>query len=182
MAFVDAEIERALTFIEPGPVTLVTTHDGGKNNVMTLTWIMPTDFDGHFAISTGPWNYSFRTLLSTGECTLCIPPPSLLRRAVLAGTVSGEDTDKFAEFGFTAIGAKTVSSPLIAECTACLECELTSYDEDTGITVLKCRRLAVNDEATDTRICHAVGDGTFFADGEKFDYREEMKDKLPPGL
>ena len=29
------------------------------------------------------------------------------------------------------------------------------------------------------RIFHAVGNGTFFADGEKFDLRQEMATELP---
>lgn len=182
MSFKEVAKERALTFIEPGPVTLMTTFDGVKNNVMTLTWTMPVDFNQNFAISTGPRNYSFRTLLSTGECSLCIPGPDILRKAVLAGATSGEDTDKFTALGFTAVKAKTVAAPLIAECIACLECELSDYNERTGITVLHCKRVVVNTGKKDARICHAVGDGTFFADGEKFVLREEMKDKLPPDL
>ena len=182
MSFKEVAKERALTFIEPGPVTLMTTFDGAKNNVMILTWIIPVDFNQNFAISTGPWNYSFRTLLSTGECALCIPGPDMLGKAVRAGAVSGEDSDKFSSVGFTAVKAKTVAAPLIAECIACLECELSDYNEKTGITILHCKRVVVNTDIKDARICHAVGDGTFFADGEKFVLREKMKDKLPPNL
>lgn len=182
MAFKELDIEKALTFMEPGPVTLMTTYDGIRNNVMTLTWTMPVDFEQNFAISTGEWNYSFRTLLSTRECVLCLPCPAILRKAVLAGTVSGENTDKFSMLGFTAVKAKTVNAPLIAECTACLECELVDYDERTGLTILHCKRVVANTDIKDTRLCHAVGDGTFFADGEKFNFREEMKEKLPPAL
>lgn len=182
MSFAEVPAEKALTFIEPGPVTLLTTFDGVKNNVMTLTWTMPVDFEQNFAISTGPWNYSFRTLLATRECALCIPGPTILRKAVLAGTISGADADKFSSLGFTAVKAKTVAAPLIAECIACLECELSDYNERTGITILHCKRVVVNTDVKDMRICHAVGDGTFFADGERFVLREEMKDKLPPNL
>ena len=37
-------IERAFTLIEPGPVVLVTTRDGGRDNVMTISWTMVVDF------------------------------------------------------------------------------------------------------------------------------------------
>ena len=34
------KLSKAFTLIEPGPVVLVTTGDGRKNNVMTITWTM----------------------------------------------------------------------------------------------------------------------------------------------
>ena len=37
-----------------------------------------------------------------------------------------------------------------------------------------------NPDRAERRTFHAVGDGTFVADGEKFDLRKEMASKLPP--
>ncbi len=175
-------LEKALTYIEPGPVTLVTTADGGKNNVMTISWTTAIDFDGHIAIITGAWNKSFSTILKTGECVVCIPPAFLAETAVGIGMVSGADADKFERFGLTALPAKTVKAPLIGECMACLECKLVEYIESYGFLVLKVTRVVENENISDRRILHAVGDGTFYADGERYDLREKMKTKLPPGL
>jgi hypothetical protein len=33
-------LRKAFMLLEPGPVVLVTTADGGKNNVMTISWHM----------------------------------------------------------------------------------------------------------------------------------------------
>lgn len=49
----EVPIEKALTYIEPGPVVLVTTSDGKKNNVMTISWTMAIDFDQHIVLTTG---------------------------------------------------------------------------------------------------------------------------------
>lgn len=174
--------ERALTFIEPGPVTLVTTFDGKRNNVMTISWTMAIDFDGHIVITTGSWNRSFGTMMRTGECVVCIPPAGMAEMVVGVGMVSGADEDKFARFGLTALPAKTVNAPLIAECLACLECKVEDYVEEYGFVVLKVTRVCVNEDAPDKRLLHAVGDGTFVADGEKYNLREQMKAKLPPNL
>lgn len=57
------KLSRAFTLIEPGPVVLVTTWDGRKNNVMTISWIMVVDFTPRFALTTGAWNYLFRAPL-----------------------------------------------------------------------------------------------------------------------
>ena len=63
----EVPIEKALTYIEPGPVVLVTTSDGRKNNVMTISWTMAIDFDQHIVLTTGEWNYSFGTMMRTRE-------------------------------------------------------------------------------------------------------------------
>lgn len=38
------DLNKAFTLIEPGPVVLITTNDGEKNNIMTLSWSMVLDF------------------------------------------------------------------------------------------------------------------------------------------
>jgi flavin reductase (DIM6/NTAB) family NADH-FMN oxidoreductase RutF len=53
MAMEPLPLSRAFTLIEPGPVVLVTTHDGRRDNVMTITWSMVLDFAPVFAIATG---------------------------------------------------------------------------------------------------------------------------------
>ncbi|MFA5617102.1 MAG: hypothetical protein WDK95_09615 [Syntrophorhabdaceae bacterium] len=46
-------INKAFTLLEPGPVVLVTTNDGKKDNIMTISWTMVLDFTPVFAITTG---------------------------------------------------------------------------------------------------------------------------------
>ena len=48
------KLSRAFTLIEPGPVVLVATHDGRKDNVMTISWTMVVDFVPLFAIERIP--------------------------------------------------------------------------------------------------------------------------------
>lgn len=175
-------IEEVLTYIEPGPVVLVSTSDGKKNNLMTITWTMAASFSQDIVITTGPWNMSFQTILDTGECVVAIPPVSLLKTAVEIGMVSGADTDKFRLFHLTPVEGEVVKAPLVQECLASVECTLTEHIERYGFLVLKARRLWINSTISDRRICHAVADGRFYADGEMFDYRDIMEEKLPPGL
>ena len=174
--------EKALTYIEPGPVVLVTTRDAERNNVMTISWTMAIDFEQHIVLTTGSWNHSFATMMDTGECVVCIPPASMLETAVRIGTVSGADVDKFEMFGLEALAAATVRAPLIAGCIACLECRVTDYIADYGFVVLHVTRVVEDPDCPDKRLIHAVGDGRFIADGETFDCRALMACKLPPGL
>ena len=176
------KLEKALTFLEPGPVVLVSTFDGKKNNVMTISWTMPLDFAGHFALCTGPWNYSFAPLRKSKECVLCVPSVSWARKVVQIGMVSGEDTDKFDRFGLTALPAACVKAPLIDGCVACVECRVEKFLPAYGIFILQALAVWENPSCQDKRLLHAVGDGTFHADGEKFNFRRLMRAKLPPGL
>lgn len=182
MSLRETRIEKALLYLEPGPLVLVTTSEGGKDNVMTISWTMPLDFDGHFAMATGPWNYSFKALKKTRECAVCIPPASMLETAAKIGSVSGADCDKFALFGLNGIASKTISAPCIEGCIACIESKVVKYMPSAGIFVLKATRLISDSRAPDKRIIHARGDGTFTADGQTFNFRKIIKDKLPPGL
>ncbi len=58
------KLSKAFTLMELGPVVLVTTHDGKKDNIMTISWTMVMDFTPVFAITTGEWNHSFAALQS----------------------------------------------------------------------------------------------------------------------
>ena len=89
------ELDKAFTLMESGPVILVTTHDGEKDNIMTISWKMVMDFTPVFAITTGAWNHSFAALRKHKECVIAIPTVDMLDTVVGIGTCSGADTDKF---------------------------------------------------------------------------------------
>jgi flavin reductase (DIM6/NTAB) family NADH-FMN oxidoreductase RutF len=176
------QISKAFTLIEPGPVVLVTTHDGGKDNVMTITWTMVLDFSPTFAIATGPWNHSFAALRASRECVLSIPAADLLDTAVGVGTCSGKDTDKFARFGLTPVKARHVRAPLIRECLANIECRVVDILEPYNIVVLEGLAAYFDSARAEKRMIHAVGDGTFIVDGGRIDRKEMMRAKLPDGI
>lgn len=176
------KLSRAFTLIEPGPVVLVTTHGGGKNNVMTISWTMVLAFTPLFAITTGPWNYSFTALRNTRDCVIAIPTIDLLDRVVRIGTCSGADTDKFTKFKLTAAPGKIVKAPLIKECLANIECKVVDLIDKHNIVVLEAVAAYIDASRKEQRTIHAVGDGTFIVDGRKLDRRKMMAAKLPAGL
>ncbi|AGK56824.1 flavin reductase [Hyphomicrobium denitrificans 1NES1] len=178
----EMKLSRAFTLIEPGPVVLVTTCDAGKSNIMTISWTMVLGFTPIFALTTGSWNYSFAALRRTKECVIAIPTVDMLDRVVGIGTCSGADTDKFAKFGFTAVAGKAVNAPLLAECLANIECKVIDLIPRHDIVVLEGIAAHIDAMRKEKRMLHAVGDGTFIADGRKYDRRKMMAAKLPAGL
>lgn len=176
------KLNRAFTLIEPGPVVLVTTHDGRKNNVMTISWTMVVDFTPVFAITTGEWNHSFAALRKHRECVIAVPTVDLLDEVVGIGTCSGAATDKFARFRLTPVQGKVVKAPLIKECLANIECRVIDIVKKHDIVVLEGVAAHVDSARKDRRTIHAVGDGTFIVDGRRLNRRKMMTSKIPQGV
>lgn len=182
MSMTALPIEKAFMLIEPGPVILVTTHENGRNNIMTISWHMVMDFTPRIALTTGVWNYSFHALIHTKECVLAIPTIDLAEKVVGIGDCSGENTDKFQKFQLTPLPATNVKAPLISECLAGIECRVTDYLEAPGIFILDGLRAWIDNGRKERRTFHANGDGTFVVDGDSINLRTLMGDKIPPGV
>lgn len=175
-------LARAFTLLEPGPVVLVTTHDGSKHNIMTISWTMVTDFTPRFAMTTGPWNHSYAALQKSKECVIAIPTVDLLDTVVGVGTCSGADTDKFEKFGLTPVQAGHVKAALIKECLANIECRVIDIVEQHNIVVLEGIAAYYDTSRTEKRTVHAIGDGTFVVDGRTVNRRAMMAAKIPDGI
>ena len=176
------KLSSVFTLMESGPVVLVTTHDGKRSNVMTISWTMVVDFTPRFAITTGAWNYSYKALRKTRECVIAIPTVDMLDTVVGVGTCSGADTDKFAKFKLTAVPAKRVKAPLIKECVANIECRVVEIIHRHSILVLEGIAAHQANTRKERRTLHAVGDGTFIVDGRKLGLRRQMAAKIPAGV
>ena len=176
------KISKAFTLMEPGPVVFVSTHDGQHDNLMTISWTMVMDFTPRFAITTGPWNFSYAALRKSRECVIAIPAADQIDRVVGVGTCSGADTDKFAKFGLTRMKGRHVRAPLIRECLANIECRVVDIIGRHGIVVLEGLAAYVDDSRREQRTLHAVGDGTFIVDGRRIDRRKMMRSKIPSGI
>ena len=175
-------MDKAFTLMESGPVVLITTNDGKKNNIMTISWTMVVDFTPVFAITTGSWNYSFAALQKTKECVIAIPTVDMLDKVVGVGTCSGSDTNKFEKFRLTPLKGKLVKAPLIKECVANIECKVVDIVKKHNIIVLEGLAAYQDNSRKEKRTLHAVGDGTFITDGRKLNRKKMMSSKLPAGL
>ena len=175
------KLSKAFTLMESGPVVLVTTHDGHKDNIMTISWTMVLDFTPVFAITTGEWNHSFAALRKNRECVIAIPTVDMLDKVVGIGTCSGADTDKFTKFKLTPMQGKVVRPPLIKECLANIECKVVDIVKKHNIVVLEAVAAYIDAARKERRMVHAVGDGTFIVDGRRIDRRNMMAGKIPYG-
>jgi flavin reductase (DIM6/NTAB) family NADH-FMN oxidoreductase RutF len=173
---VEFPLDRAFTFVESGPVLLISTHHNGKSNLMTVSCHASMGFDPILGICLGPWNFSYAALQETGECVVAVPPANLLEKVVDIGNCSGRDRDKFSAFDLTQEPATAVRAPLVAECLYNLECRVVNSNlaNDYHFFVLQGVRAWRHPSPADTRSFHAVGDGTFILDGETVNLRQKM--------
>jgi flavin reductase (DIM6/NTAB) family NADH-FMN oxidoreductase RutF len=68
--------------------------------------------------------YTFGNIMKREAFTVNIPSEDMAAVAAYAGTVSGRDTDKFADTGLHAIRSALVDAPYIDECGLVIECRL----------------------------------------------------------
>lgn len=108
-------------------VLAVSVDRGGKPNIITLGWNMPTSGRPPMvAISVGNTRYSYKLIKETGEFVLAFPSEGMEEAVIFCGTYSGREVDKFKATGLTPVKAKYVKPPLIAEATVNMECRVAS--------------------------------------------------------
>jgi len=120
----------AYRLLNPGCITLVTTHSRNRNNVMTASWQMPVSIKPPLvAIAIAKTHLTAEFIKESSQFTLNIPPLSLLSQAHYCGITPGRDRDKLKEAGLTLQKGKKVNAPVIEECIGNIECQLwNTYD------------------------------------------------------
>ncbi len=123
---VKVDLSSATRLIHPAHVVLVSClGKGGKANVITLAWCMPTSHrPPMLAISVAPRRLSHKMIVGTKEFVVNIPTMDIVKEMLFCGRRSGRHLDKFKETGLTPLKAKIVKPPIIKECVAHLECKL----------------------------------------------------------
>jgi flavin reductase (DIM6/NTAB) family NADH-FMN oxidoreductase RutF len=116
----------AKTLLFPTPVMLVGTYDKqGRPNLMVAAWGgICCSQPPCIAVSLRKATYSYAGIVEHKAFTIGIPSEMQIKEADYVGTVSGRDTDKFAETGFTSLRSDRVDAPYAAEIPFVLECQL----------------------------------------------------------
>ncbi len=111
----------------PKGVFLTAKDRQGNVNTMTVAW-------GHIGIV---WSrpvfiayvrysrHTYDVLLNAEDFTVNVPEHGMMKEALkVAGTLSGRDVDKFKEADLTLKPARTINTPIIAECELQYECKI----------------------------------------------------------
>jgi flavin reductase (DIM6/NTAB) family NADH-FMN oxidoreductase RutF len=171
-------LSKVYQLLEPGPVVLLTTAQGDKANIMTMSWHMMVEFEPpQVACIVSNANYSVAALRATKECVIAIPAVELAETVVKIGNSTGRDAYKFDTCGLTAVAAERVAPPLIAECFANLECRVidTSMVSRYNLFVLEVLKAWIDPKQKKPRTLHHQGYGTFIVDGETIKLKSHMR-------
>lgn len=171
-------LARVYSLLEPGPVVLLTTSSGEKQNIMTLSWHTMLEFEPPLVgcvISSR--NYSFTILRSSNECVINIPTVEIIKKVVGCGNVSGSKVDKFKKFGLTSRPAAKVKPPLIEECYANLECRVadSTLVNTYCFFILEVIKAWIDPAVKNPRTIHHLGHGLFMVAGKKIRLKSKMK-------
>jgi flavin reductase (DIM6/NTAB) family NADH-FMN oxidoreductase RutF len=123
---VEGNIEKYYHYAFPMQTVLVTCNDDkGKTNIITLAWHTPISRKPPlYGISISPKRYSYALIKKSKEFIINFIPYSLVNAAQFCGTHSGRSTDKLCKTKLTLASSKKLSTPLIKEGYAHLECKL----------------------------------------------------------
>ncbi|MBN1861382.1 MAG: flavin reductase family protein [Candidatus Thermoplasmatota archaeon] len=123
---IEGSIEKYYHYAFPMQTILVTCNDeNGKTNIITLAWHTPISRNPPlYGISLAPKRYSASLIEKSKEFVINFIPYSLVEAAHYCGTHSGKTTDKVCKTGLTLIPSTRVSTPMIQEGYAHLECKL----------------------------------------------------------
>jgi flavin reductase (DIM6/NTAB) family NADH-FMN oxidoreductase RutF len=119
------------TMIYPVPAVLVSCGKyGGVQNVLTIAWtgIVCTE-PAMCSISIRPGRFSFELIRKSGEFAVNLTTAAMARIVDWCGVKSGREFDKFAEMKLSAMPAKFIAAPLIAESPVNLECRVREVRE-----------------------------------------------------
>ncbi len=171
-------LSKVYQLLEPGPVVLLTTARNGRANVMTMSWHMMIEFEPpQIACVVSNANYSFAAPTATGECVIAIPARKLAAKVVKVGNSSGRDLDKFAAFALTKVPAARVKPPLVGECFANLECQVTDKRlvNKYNLFILEVLKAWIDPAQKNPKTIHHCGYGTFVVDGPTIKLKSRMR-------
>ena len=123
---IEGKIDNYYHYAFPMQTILVTCNDvTGKTNIITLAWHTPISSKPPlYGISLSPKRYSYGLIEKSKEFVINFIPYSLVEAADFCGTHTGKTTDKLCKTGLTLTPSNKLSTPLIKEGYAHLECTL----------------------------------------------------------
>jgi flavin reductase (DIM6/NTAB) family NADH-FMN oxidoreductase RutF len=171
-------LSKVYQLLEPGPVVLLTTAHKGRANVMTMSWHMMVEFEPPLiACVVSNANHSFTALRATGECVIALPARKLAPKVVKIGNSSGRDLDKFGAFGLTPLPAERIAPPLVAECFANLECQVSDRRlvARYNLFILEVVKAWTDPAQKNPKTIHHHGYGKFVVDGATIRLKSRMR-------
>ena len=123
--------QETLAPLAHGGLLLCTMGVDGKPNPMTIGWMAGGVIWGKpiVEVLVRPSRYSYSRLEQGAEFTVNVMPAEFAEAIQICGSVSGRDTDKFADTGLTRAPSQRVKVPLIEQAAISYECRVIHINE-----------------------------------------------------
>ena len=109
----------------PNPTVLVGTLINGKPNIAAYAWCGISGGDPPtISVAVRHERYTLVGIHQNRTFSVNIPSTKLIKETDYCGMVSGRDTDKIKDCGFTIFYGELDTVPLIEQCVVNLECEV----------------------------------------------------------
>jgi len=135
------------TFLYPMPVLIIATYDeNGNPNAMNAAWGGIHDTN-QIGICIDPSHKTAKNILLKKAFTVSMADVKHVVECDYVGIESGNKVpEKLSKAGFTTSKSEFVDAPVINELPMVLECELVSFDENTGCTVANIINVSADEE------------------------------------
>ena len=136
--------------VYPMPVFILAAYDeNGVPCAMNAAWGGISDSD-EISMCISPNHKTTKNVLATGAFTVSMADAAHVVECDYVGVESGNKVpDKFERAGFHAVKSEFVNAPLIEELPMAVECELASYDPETGRMVGKILNVSADEKILD---------------------------------
>lgn len=137
-------------FLYPMPVLIVAAYDEeGNANAMNAAWGGICADDG-ISMCLSPGHKTVKNILKKGAFTVSIGDVDNMVACDYVGIASGNNVkDKMAKAGFTTVKSDVVDAPIIEQLKMVLECELSSYDEESHLMIGKIKNVKADESILD---------------------------------
>jgi len=114
------------TMLYPLPAVLVSCGETPEEyNLITIAWTGTISSDPPMCyISVRPGRHSYEIIKRTGEFVINLTTEALAKATDWCGCRSGRKYNKWKEMGLTAMPAKVVKAPILAEAPVSLKCRV----------------------------------------------------------
>ena len=169
MEYREVPVASAYSLLTPGGMVLLCTASAdGRYDVAPVAWNCPLDLEpvSKVLLVCDTGHRSYEDAADSGEFAVALPTPGQRAMMEKAGSVSGRDVDKYAEFGIASFPARLIDARIPEGVAGWIECRLIRIViEGTSAIlmgeVLEARAVA---DAWKRRV-HYASDGLWYAPG-----------------
>lgn len=112
----------------PYPTVLVGSHVDGMPDFAAVAWTgVAASNPASVSIALQHHRYSLKGIRQNMTFSVNVPSDDIVKETDYCGLVSGKDTDKVKDCGFTVFYGNLDTAPLIEECPINLECEAIHF-------------------------------------------------------